>query len=640
LRFWHWFNINPYSGCAGGGSDYGYVQIKIGSGTWQTISLPHQNFGGGWTNESIDLSAYADSVVQVGFLFTSNDCADAAGWYIDDLSLITGPIVFNTLEDWEGGMIDWYAERGVWQVGVPTSGPGGAHSGVSCAATVLDGNYPTNASSRLISPRFTVPSASQNPRLRFWHWFNINPYSGCAGGGSDYGYVQIKIGSGTWQDILGPFQNSSTTDSTYIPADVDLSPYADSVVQVGFLFTSNDCVDAAGWYVDDVELMDSLGTSTIGISVSEGWNMISNPVTNPIPGDSVKQIYPTSANAYAYEFSGGYVPRWRLENGKGYWEKFPSAVSNPITGTRRTRDSISVAAGWNMVGSITNSVDTSTIVSIPPGLRASNWYGYGVTGYIPVTQLIPGQGYWVRSNGAGQFVLANPPLSRSAKVQASALNPSDVLNTLTITDNGGRSQTLFFGTDASKLIQPSMYDMPPLPPVGAFDARCETSDGGSMVQTHGEGSAEFPVTIQSDEYPLTVSWKVNGTASYELTAGSGSVQTMRGEGTMKISNSDVHRLFLKLTGNGQIPKEYALSQNYPNPFNPLTAIKYDLPKDSRVNLKVFNILGQEVTTLVNEEQKAGYRSVQWNASNVASGVYFYRIQAGDFIASKKLLLLR
>jgi hypothetical protein len=59
-----------------------------------------------------------------------------------------------------------------------------------------------------------------------------------------------------------------------------------------------------------------------------------------------------------------------------------------------------------------------------------------------------------------------------------------------------------------------------------------------------------------------------------------------------------------------------------------------------VSLKLFNILGQEVVTLVNEEQKAGYKSVQWNANNFASGVYFYRIQAGDFVASKKLLLLK
>ena len=85
---------------------------------------------------------------------------------------------------------------------------------------------------------------------------------------------------------------------------------------------------------------------------------------------------------------------------------------------------------------------------------------------------------------------------------------------------------------------------------------------------------------------------------------------------------------------------FALDQNYPNPFNPSTTVRYELPKDSRVSLRVFNILGQEVATLVNGEQKAGYKSIEWNAGSVASGVYFYRLEAGDFSASKKLLLLK
>jgi hypothetical protein len=302
------------------------------------------------------------------------------------------------------------------------------------------------------------------------------------------------------------------------------------------------------------------------------------------------------------------------------------------------RDTILVSAGWNMVGTISNPVDTGTVASMPPGLRGSSWYGYAGA-YSVATQLIPGQGYWVKANSAGQFVLDSQPFAHPAKAQTSGVSPIDVLNTLTITDSKGRAQTLYFGSDAGKSIQPSMYDMPPLPPVDAFDARFSTAGGGSMVQTHGEESAEFTVAIRSDAYPVTVSWNVKD-ASYELTAGSGIMQTMRGEGMMKINNSEMNRLFLKLTGNGELPKKFALLQNYPNPFNPSTTIKYDLPKDSRVSLKLFNILGQEVATLVNEEQKAGYRSVEWNAASVASGVYFYRIQSGDFVASKKLLLLR
>jgi hypothetical protein len=89
-----------------------------------------------------------------------------------------------------------------------------------------------------------------------------------------------------------------------------------------------------------------------------------------------------------------------------------------------------------------------------------------------------------------------------------------------------------------------------------------------------------------------------------------------------------------------LPQIYALAQNYPNPFNPLTVIRYQLPIQSKVVLTVYNVLGQKVRTLVDEIQEAGFKSIEWNASEVASGVYFYRLQAGTFVNTKKLILLR
>jgi len=88
-----------------------------------------------------------------------------------------------------------------------------------------------------------------------------------------------------------------------------------------------------------------------------------------------------------------------------------------------------------------------------------------------------------------------------------------------------------------------------------------------------------------------------------------------------------------------IPKEFALLQNYPNPFNPSTIIGYSLPKNANVSLRIFNTLGQEVALLLNEQRSPGYYQVQWNA-NVPSGIYFYRLQAGEFVEMKKMILLR
>jgi hypothetical protein len=86
--------------------------------------------------------------------------------------------------------------------------------------------------------------------------------------------------------------------------------------------------------------------------------------------------------------------------------------------------------------------------------------------------------------------------------------------------------------------------------------------------------------------------------------------------------------------------DYALEQNYPNPFNPSTKIKFQLPKDGFVTLKVYDILGKEITTLINEEKSQGKYEVNFNASSLSSGVYIYKIQAGDFVSSRKMILLK
>ncbi|MCF8240129.1 MAG: T9SS type A sorting domain-containing protein [Melioribacteraceae bacterium] len=89
-----------------------------------------------------------------------------------------------------------------------------------------------------------------------------------------------------------------------------------------------------------------------------------------------------------------------------------------------------------------------------------------------------------------------------------------------------------------------------------------------------------------------------------------------------------------------LPTEFALEQNYPNPFNPATTIEYSLPGEENVELKIYDILGNEVKILVNGKQEAGFYKVNFNASNLASGLYIYRIQAGKFRQTRKMLLMK
>jgi hypothetical protein len=89
-----------------------------------------------------------------------------------------------------------------------------------------------------------------------------------------------------------------------------------------------------------------------------------------------------------------------------------------------------------------------------------------------------------------------------------------------------------------------------------------------------------------------------------------------------------------------IPEDYVLENNYPNPFNPTTTIRFAIPKSSFVTLKVFNILGEEISTVLGERLPAGAHSVQWDGSPFPNGVYFYRLQAGPFLEIKTLVLLK
>jgi hypothetical protein len=102
---------------------------------------------------------------------------------------------------------------------------------------------------------------------------------------------------------------------------------------------------------------------------------------------------------------------------------------------------------------------------------------------------------------------------------------------------------------------------------------------------------------------------------------------------------------VSIIGNNDIPIVYKVHQNHPNPFNPVTTLQYDLPEDGLVNITIYDMIGRVVNTLVNGSQTAGYKSIQWNATNnigqpVSAGLYLYTIEAGEFRQTKKMVLLK
>jgi len=572
----------------------------------------------------------------------------------------------------------------------------GAHSGTKCYVTKLTGNYSDQTETFLGSPVFNFSSVTGPVIFEFWQNMKVEPNwdGGVVEISTDGGYTWARLDSAlgtppgyvtqksanwySWNDTLGyldyiKFTHNADSANAADPnhripvypgnltgwfksATVLNNVAGLSDVRFRFHFSSDDAVNNEGWAIDDVTIR--VAASSVNTSINTGWNLISNPVQRAPGTDSVRHLYPNSTFPYVFAFvpGTGYSQRFTMSNGLGYWGKFPSAHINTITGAELLGVNVAVSAGWNLLGSISMTIDTGAVQSNPEGLRASSWFGY-LAGYVTTAQIQPGKGYWVKSSGNGSFGLVPGAPSPGPGAQTSAAIPAQLseLSTLTITDAAGNSSTLYFGSEATGIAVED-YELPPVPPAGSFDVRFETRAGGFMVQTHGSRTAEMIVAIQSDAYPLTVAWNVkNSGASYLLSDAMGGqvvpAQTLSGSGSLTIKDDEVVRLVLKSSGGAELlPKEFALWQNYPNPFNPTTAIRYALPVDSKVTIEIYNVLGQRVNTLVNEERRAGYHVVEWDATStggasVGSGVYFLRLHAKgangkDFTDVKKLLLLK
>ena len=148
----------------------------------------------------------------------------------------------------------------------------------------------------------------------------------------------------------------------------------------------------------------SPSTTVLTVPLRSGWNLVSDPVI--APNDSVTALFPgATSSAFSYNATG-YHPNATMSVGTGYWMDFPSASSATISGSPVLNDTIPVLQGWNLIGSISVPVPTSSIASIPPGMTTSNFFGYSGS-YTISTAVEPGSAYWVKVGGNGSLILSS-----------------------------------------------------------------------------------------------------------------------------------------------------------------------------------------------------------------------------------------
>jgi len=212
----------------------------------------------------------------------------------------------------------------------------------------------------------------------------------------------------------------------------------------------------------------------------------------------------------------------------------------------------------------------------------------------------------IATHGRGMWENSGPPLP----IQLASLTGTAVIGQGVLIQWSTLSETDAYGFEVQKsATQTGTYESIP----------------GSFV--HGHGTTTVP-----QKYSYTDNSPGAGTVYYRL-------KQLDLDGTFRYSDGITVDAASGFSGR-EFPTEFSLGQSYPNPFNPSTSIRYGLPRKALVTLEVFSTLGQRVATLVNEQEEAGYHEVAFNASGLASGAYFYTITAGDYHASKRLILLK
>lgn len=258
-----------------------------------------------------------------------------------------------------------------------------------------------------------------------------------------------------------------------------------------------------------------------------------------------------------------------------------------------------------------------------------------------------------------------------ASVVTNGQVPAQISIPFEMYDNAGGQKTLYFGLDQTATngidVHLGESDLPPYPPAGAFDARWLlplNNYSGALSSwldyrfVEGfpfSGTIEHRFRFQNamGATAMFVSWDLPPGVTaiiQDLSNGTNINVPISGSGTYQINDfQSFNRLKLFVTYNNvvsvevndsKLPAEFKLEQNYPNPFNPVTTISWQSPVGSHQTLKVFDVLGSEIATLVDEYLEAGRYEVVYDAVSLSSGIYYYMLHAGSYKVTKKMILIR
>lgn len=411
---------------------------------------------------------------------------------------------------------------------------------------------------------------------------------------------------------LGSFRLKDTFGGTFV--DLDMRQQSSYTLPVAL--TQLDIVYA--------------NTKTINLAVHAGWEMLGRSLE--VDDAHYQTLFPSALAGTFFGFDGAYQTPdpAEMQACTGYWLRFAESSTVSVEGRTLQQCTWNVQEGWNMVSGPDCSLPFSSI-SDPNGLLlAGTLFGFDAA-YQSATTLESMNGYWVRAGAPGSLTLDCATASKTTAVGLAV----DTFGQLVIRGASGGQQQLYFGGSLPAGTDERAYTLPPRAQASSLqvsftNGRYVSEEGRAEISLSGEA---YPVQIEVAALPQKAE-------AYVLDV-DGMVYPLREGEIIDLYQAPSKALRLVTTGTLEVPTIYTLEQNYPNPFNPETTIRFGLPEAANVRLEVFDALGRRIAVLKeNEVTDAGWHMIRFDGGGLASGMYIYRLKAGDFVATKQLLLLK
>lgn len=464
-------------------------------------------------------------------------------------------------------------------------------------------------------------------------------------GGNGGSVARTTDGGENWLDvssatISGDIYNISAVDANtaFVTTTPSSTTYIYRTTDGGA--TWSQVFSQASGFIDAIHMFDATSGIALGDPVGGKWTVL-----RTTDGGASWYRIATEPNQQATEagwnnslwvigtdliwFGTNASRIYRSTNGGANWSSATTTSANSYTVT--FADANNGLAGFAGTINRTTNGGANWFAAAPPAS----------SGNIMVTSA-PNTTYFWHSDGANNMrrsVLGGA----TGTWQTQSLPPiTGVVSFMSFVD----STTGWAVTESGEIMKIGTYSAAPVI-TSAADTTATVNSlyyydaGASGIPAPKYYLTESPAGMTMDSVSGIISWTPDATGDYSV--------SILAVNTIGAAEQSFVLHVQPATGIGDggsgLPTSYALSQNFPNPFNPGTSIRYDLPKESYVSLKIYNLLGQEVRTLIRSTQEAGRRAIYWDATDdaghrVSSGIYFYRLIANDFVQTKKMILMK